>query len=208
VPWRGSPLRRARQSHAARQLSSIRLRFDSNVTAETVFLDRDGVLVRDRPDYVKSWAEVEIVPGSLEALGRLSSAGAQVFVATNQSAVGRGIVPRDTVDDMHARLAQLAVEHGGHIAGFLVCPHRPEDECECRKPKPGLFLQAQRDYGVDLSSAYMVGDQLSDALAAVAAGCTAILVGDQPAEVSRHWRVARTLPDAVDLILEGGRLDS
>jgi D-glycero-D-manno-heptose 1,7-bisphosphate phosphatase len=201
-------LRRARQRHAVRQLSSIRLRFDSTVIAETVFLDRDGVLVRDRPDYVKSWAEVEIVPGSFEALGRLSSAGTRVFVATNQSAVGRGIVPRGTVDEMHARLAELAIEHGGRIAGFLVCPHRPEDKCACRKPKPGLLFQAQREYGVDLGSACMVGDKLSDALAAVAAGCDAILVGDQPAEVTRRYRVAPTLPDAVDLILETGRLDS
>lgn len=211
----------------SRQVSSIRLGFHRGVTAEpqtvgaparqpgpkasreiTVFLDRDGVLVRDRTDYVKSWSEVEIVPGSLEALGRLRLAGARIFVATNQSAVGRGVLPREALDDIHARLARIAVEHGAWIDGFLVCPHRPDDGCGCRKPRPGLLLQAQRAFNLELFTAFMVGDQVSDALAAGAVGCTAILVGDQPPHVRRRWRVARSLAEAVDLILEASRLDS
>jgi D-glycero-D-manno-heptose 1,7-bisphosphate phosphatase len=167
----------------------------------TVFLDRDGVLVRHRPDYVKDWSEVEIVPGSFEALRRLRSAGARVYVATNQSAVGRGIVSRDVVDDLHARLADVAVRNGARIDGFFVCPHRPEDGCACRKPKPGLLLQAQVASGVDLSRAFMVGDQVSDALAGVAAGCTAILLADEPVEATAPWRVVPGLAGAVDLIL-------
>jgi D-glycero-D-manno-heptose 1,7-bisphosphate phosphatase len=174
----------------------------------TVFVDRDGVLVRDRPDYVKDWSEVELVPGSLEALGRLRSAGARVFVATNQSIVGRGIVRRQVVDDLHARLADVARQYGARIEGFLVCPHRPEDGCACRKPKPGLLMEAQRASGVDLSRAFMVGDQVSDALAGVAAGCTTILLGDRPAEGTRPWRVAASLSDAVDLILNASRSDA
>jgi histidinol-phosphate phosphatase family protein len=174
----------------------------------TVFVDRDGVLMRDRPDYVKDWSEVEIVPGSLEALGRLRSAGARVFVATNQSIVGRGIVSRDVVDDLHARLAAIAAQHGARIDGFLVCPHRPEDACACRKPKPGLLLQAELASGVDLSRAFMVGDKVSDALAGVAAGCTAILIADAPADATTPWRVVPGLADAVDLILEVSGSDS
>jgi D-glycero-D-manno-heptose 1,7-bisphosphate phosphatase len=202
------------------------IRFDRRVTAEpailaaptspdgaralrefTVFVDRDGVLVRDRPDYVKDWSEVEIVPGSFEALGRLRSAGARVFVATNQSIVGRGIVRRQVVDELHARLADIAERHGARIESFLVCPHRPEDACACRKPKPGLLLQAGRASGVDLSRSFMVGDQVSDALAGVAAGCTAILLADRPADRATPWRVVPGLADAVDLILEARRSD-
>ncbi len=209
-----------------RQISSILLGFHRRVTVEpmalrapdwqpraqahgriTVFLDRDGVLVRDRPDYVKGWGEVEIVPGAFAALARLRSAGARIFVATNQSAVGRGIVRRETVDDIHERLARIAEAHGAPIDGFLVCPHRPDEGCACRKPKPGLLLQAQRERGFDLSTAYMVGDQASDALAALAAGCTPILVGHDAPTVSGSLR-ARTLDDAVDLILDASRLDS
>jgi D-glycero-D-manno-heptose 1,7-bisphosphate phosphatase len=170
----------------------------------TVFVDRDGVLVRDRPGYVKSWAEVEILPGALAALARLAAAGARIFVATNQSAVGRGIVSRDVVDDIHARLASAAAAHGARIDDFLVCPHRPDDGCSCRKPKPGLLLQAQRDRGLDLSKAYMVGDQASDALTGIAAGCTPILLGDEAPSVETSWR-APTLSGAVDLILDASR---
>ena len=173
-----------------------------------VFLDRDGVLVRHRRDYVKDWSEVEIVPGSFEALARLRSAGARIFVATNQSIVGRGIVRRQVVDDIHARLAEIAVQHGASIEGFLVCPHRPEDHCACRKPKPGLLLGAKRAAGVDLGRAFMVGDQVSDVLAGVTAGCTAILLTDQPRYGTAPWRVAASLAAAVDLILEVGRSGS
>src|SRR2546428_11768576 len=208
-----------------RQVASIRRVLDPPMTAEpmaprapfgepqaktyrsvTVFFDRDGVLVRDRPDYVKGWGEVEIVPGVLAALARLRSAGARIFVATNQSAVGRGIVRRETVDDIHERLARIAEAQGAPIDGFLVCPHRPDEGCACRKPKPGLLLQAQRERGFDLSTAYMVGDQASDALAALAAGCTPILLGRDAPNVSGSLR-ARTLDDAVDLILDASRLD-
>jgi histidinol-phosphate phosphatase family protein len=210
----------------ARQISSIRLGFHRRVAVEpiaprasgrqrrakasrevTVFLDRDGVLVRNRSDYVKGWDEVEIVPGAFAALARLRSAGARILVATNQSAVGRGIVRRETVDDIHDRLARIARAHGGPIDGFLVCPHRPDDGCQCRKPKPGLLMRAQRERGLDLSAAFMVGDQASDALAALAAGCTPILLGDGAAEVSGSLR-ARTLGDAVDLILHATGVDS
>jgi D-glycero-D-manno-heptose 1,7-bisphosphate phosphatase len=156
---------------------------------------------------VKGWDEVEIVPGAFAALARLRSAGARILVATNQSAVGRGIVRRETVDGIHERLARIARAHGGPIDGFLVCPHRPDDGCECRKPKPGLLMQAQRERGLDLSAAFMVGDQESDALAALAAGCTPILLGDGAPDVSGCLR-ARTLGGAVDLILGTMSVDS
>src|SRR4029077_3640248 len=102
------------------------------------------------------------------------------------------------------RPPQIAEAHGAPIDGFLVCPHRPDEACACRKPKPGLLLQAERDSRVDLATAYMVGEQASDALAGLAAGCTPILLGDEAPDVTGSLR-ARSLDDAVNLILAAGR---
>src|SRR5438874_2093906 len=134
-----------------------------------VFLDRDGVINRMRSDYVKRWEELEIVPGALPALGRLSAGGCELIVLTNQSAIGRGLVSRQTVDEIHRRLAQAIEASGGRVREFLVCPHTPSDGCGCRKPAPGLLIRARDEFGVDLSNAVLVGDQLSDVAAARAA---------------------------------------
>ena len=170
-----------------------------------VLLDRDGIINRMRPDYVTRWEEVEIIPGSLDTLARLSRGGCELIVLTNQSAIGRGLVSRETVDEIHDRMASLAEGHGGKIRAFLVCPHTPADGCHCRKPAPGLFLRARDELGVELSTAVMVGDQLSDVEAARAAGCRAILL-DPDGEVGRQpeaqWRTARSLSAAADLILQ------
>jgi D-glycero-D-manno-heptose 1,7-bisphosphate phosphatase len=168
-------------------------------------LDRDGIINRMRPDYVKRWEEVEIIPGSLDALARLSRGGCQLIVLTNQSAIGRGLVSRKTVDDIHDRMASLIAERGGKIRAFLVCPHTPADACDCRKPAPGLLLRARDELGVDLAHAVMVGDQRSDVEAARAAGCRAILLGSDGGTTRKPddpWTSARTLSEAADLILQ------
>ena len=173
-----------------------------------VFLDRDGIINRMRADYVKRWDELEILPDALTTLARLSANGCEVIVLTNQSAIGRGLVSRQTVDDMHRRLAATIDAHGGHVRAFLVCPHTPTDGCDCRKPAPGLLHRARDELGVDLATAILVGDQLSDVDAARAAGCRAILVdvkGDRGAQVS--WEgcaVVDSLAAAADLILVDG----
>jgi D-glycero-D-manno-heptose 1,7-bisphosphate phosphatase len=159
----------------------------------TVFLDRDGVINRRRDDYVKEWREFELLPGALEAIARLTAAGREVVVITNQSAIGRGLMSEETVSEMHARLSDLADEAGGSIRAFLVCPHTPWDGCECRKPAPGLLHRAHSELGVDLRDSVVVGDQPSDALAAAAAGCPALLVGPE--------REYASLAEAVDAIL-------
>jgi len=170
-----------------------------------VLLDRDGIINRMRPDYVKRWEEVEILPGTLDALARLSAAGCDLIVLTNQSAIGRGLVSRETVDEIHRKMAALVEAHGGRIRAFLVCPHTPADACDCRKPAPGLLLRARDELGVDLADAVMVGDQLSDVGAAQAAGCRAILL-DPDGHTARNptdaWMRARNLSEAADLILE------
>ena len=141
-----------------------------------ILIDRDGVIVKNRADYVKSRMEMEILPGALESIAALSKSGHRVFVITNQSAIGRGLTTLLEVESMHRQLAFEVSCVGGNIEAFLVCPHTPEDRCECRKPAPGLFYQARDRYGVDLKSAVMIGDVVTDAQAAQAAGCASILV--------------------------------
>ena len=173
-----------------------------------VFLDRDGVINRMRPDYVRRWEDIEIIPGALEALARLASGGCELIVLTNQSAIGRGLVSRESVDAIHRRLAEVIEAGGGRVRHFLVCPHTPTDACDCRKPAPGLLLRARDELGVDLSSAVMIGDQLSDIDAARAAGCRAILIdagGERAAEL--RWDrcvVVGSIAQAADLILRDG----
>jgi histidinol-phosphate phosphatase family protein len=142
----------------------------------SVFVDRDGVIVRNREDYVKAWDEVELLPGAVDALARLSKSGRRVFVVTNQSAVGRGLISRDALDDIHARIADEVAELGGRIEAFIVCPHHPDENCDCRKPSPGLLVIARDRYGVDLDRTVMIGDHETDLEAASRAGVDSILV--------------------------------
>lgn len=162
---------------------------------EAIFLDRDGVINRERADYVKSWDEMEILPGALAALRQLATLPVPICVLTNQSAIGRQIVSAETVDAIHTRLAALVAEQGGRIDAFFVCPHHPDAGCDCRKPKPGLLWQAARRFQLDLRHCIFVGDARTDSSAAQAAGCPCILV--------RTGREGITLPSA----LEGGTND-
>lgn len=144
---------------------------------DVVFIDRDGVINRDSPDYIKSVAELEFLPGSLEALGRLTQSGFTLLVATNQSALGRGLITPSALAEIHAVLLAGAARHGGRLREILVCPHRPEDGCACRKPRPGLLLDACRRHAIDLGSAVMIGDSAKDIRCGRAAGVgTTVLV--------------------------------
>ncbi|KAF0244549.1 MAG: D-glycero-D-manno-heptose 1 7-bisphosphate [Planctomycetota bacterium] len=135
-----------------------------------VFLDRDGVLCEDRADYVKSWAEWRWVAGTLEGAAALARAGRRLVVITNQACVGKGIVPRTTLDEIHARMEADFAAAGAPLAGVYVCPHTEADACDCRKPKPGLLLAAARDLDLDLAASAFVGDNLRDREAALASG--------------------------------------
>jgi D-glycero-D-manno-heptose 1,7-bisphosphate phosphatase len=137
----------------------------------TVFLDRDGVINQDSPDYIKSWAEFHFIPGSLDALARLTRSGCTIIVITNQSAINRRWVSLTQLETMHRRLRQAVLDSGGRITDIFFCPHRPDEGCGCRKPKPGLIFAARDRYGTDLSHAVMVGDSAKDILAGQAAGC-------------------------------------
>jgi D-glycero-D-manno-heptose 1,7-bisphosphate phosphatase len=137
----------------------------------TVFLDRDGVINEDSADYIKSWAEFRLIPGSLEAIARLSGRGIRIFVVSNQSGIGRGLFSTQTLAQIHRNLAASAAAAGGRIDGFFFCPHRPEDGCTCRKPRAGLIRQACRAQGIDTARAAMVGDSAKDIIAGRRAGC-------------------------------------
>ncbi len=141
-----------------------------------VFLDRDGVLIENRPGYVLSREDATLIPGSVEAIGELASTGFLAVIATNQSAIGRGLVTRGTVDEINAWLRDMVRQHGGQIARWYICPHVPDDRCRCRKPAPGMLEDAAADLDIALGSSYLIGDALSDVLAARAAGVQPILV--------------------------------
>lgn len=141
-----------------------------------VFLDRDGVINRDRADYVKAWHEFEFLPGALQALRRLAQLARPVVVVTNQSAIGRGLVSRQAVEEIHTHMVAAIQAAGGRVDAVLYCPHRPEERCACRKPQPGLLLQAAERLGLDLGRSVLVGDAASDIGAARAAGCRPVLV--------------------------------
>jgi D-glycero-D-manno-heptose 1,7-bisphosphate phosphatase len=142
----------------------------------TVLLDRDGVIGRNRSDYVKSWDEFEFLPGSLEALRMLAEQQVRVIVVTNQSVVGRGIISQDELDQIHARMMTEIEAHGGRIDDILYCPHAPDDGCSCRKPRPGLLLEAMDRFQLDPTLCYVIGDSLGDLLAARAVGLPYIMV--------------------------------
>jgi D-glycero-D-manno-heptose 1,7-bisphosphate phosphatase len=141
-----------------------------------VILDRDGVINQDSEDYIKSPQEYIPLPGSLEAIARLNAAGYQVAIATNQSGVGRGLFEQTTLDAMHDKLRDLLVEVGGHIDAIVFCPHTPQAQCGCRKPRPGLLQQIGERLGIVLTDVPVIGDSLRDLEAARAVGARPILV--------------------------------
>jgi D-glycero-D-manno-heptose 1,7-bisphosphate phosphatase len=176
-----------------------------------VFLDRDGVICENRPDHVKNWDEFQFLPGAKNSLAALSRLGLAVVVVTNQAVIGRGIVPASTVDDIHRRMMAEVATFGGRIDRVVYCPHRPEENCGCRKPKAGMLLQVANEMGIDLSRSYMIGDAASDLLAGQLAGCRTFMVltgrGLQqlvPAfhSVKRQFTITRNLMGAITHILK------
>lgn len=141
-----------------------------------VILDRDGVINEDSDDFIKTLDEFIPLPGSLEAIKCLKQAGYKVAVATNQSGVSRGYLTLDTLNAMHNKLNSLLAEMDANIDGFFYCPHGPDDGCDCRKPKPGLYQQISEQFNVPLEGVPVIGDSLRDLEAARAVGAKPILV--------------------------------
>lgn len=141
-----------------------------------VILDRDGVINQDSAAYIKSPEEWKPVPGSLEAIALLNQAGFRVLVATNQSGVGRGLFDMATLNAIHDKMHRALGQIGGRIDGIFYCPHAQDANCGCRKPRPGLFEEISRRFGVPLDGVPAVGDSLRDLQAAAAVGAQPILV--------------------------------
>ena len=141
-----------------------------------MILDRDGVINEDSDDFIKTLDEFILLPGSLEAIKKLKQAGYLVAVATNQSGISRGYLTADTLNAMHDKLNALLAESDVKIDGFFYCPHKPDDDCECRKPKPGLYQQIGQQFDMPLEGIPVIGDSLRDLEAARAVGAKPILV--------------------------------
>ncbi|HMO48203.1 MAG TPA: D-glycero-beta-D-manno-heptose 1,7-bisphosphate 7-phosphatase [Rubrivivax sp.] len=141
-----------------------------------IIVGRDGILNEFHEDHIKAPEEWIAVPGALEALARLHHAGWHVVVATNQSGIGTGMIDMASVNAVHAHMLRSLQAVGGRIDAVFFCPHTPEDNCDCRKPQPGLMLDIARRYGADLRQVPMVCDTLRDLQAAQAAGCEPHLV--------------------------------
>jgi D-glycero-D-manno-heptose 1,7-bisphosphate phosphatase len=146
-----------------------------NPTNRAVFLDRDGVLMQDT-NYVGNVERVILIPSAIPALQRLYEAGYMLFVVTNQSGVARGYFTREAVDQIHLFLNQQFNAAGVHITHYYICPHHPEDNCDCRKPHPKNILAAARDHQLDLRQCVMVGDRATDIQTGINAGTKTALV--------------------------------
>ena len=143
---------------------------------KTVFVDRDGVINQERSDYVKSILELEIYPNVAKNIKLLKDAGFLVVVITNQSAVNRGIVTPEMINQIHNSIQNHLKKHGTFLDGFYYCPHIPNENCNCRKPKSGLLEKAILELNIDLNSSWMIGDRDSDIEAANSIGCKAIKI--------------------------------
>lgn len=141
-----------------------------------IILDRDGVINEDSDDFIKSPDEWRAIPGSLEAIARLTRHNYQVVVVTNQSGIGRRKFNIDALNAIHLKMHSHLTQYGGTIDAIFFCPHTPRDECSCRKPKPGLYNQVSDRLRVSLSKVYCVGDKMTDVQAIKSAGGKPILV--------------------------------
>ena len=189
---------------------------------EAIFLDRDGT-INEEVGYLDSPDKLVIFPSTFEAVRLINQSGLKAIVVTNQAGVARGLFGEDLVEKIHAALQEALRQKGALIDAFYYCPHHPTEgsppyrqSCDCRKPAPGLFLQAARDLNLDLSESWMIGDRFNDIEAAHRAGAKGILVktgygaaalsGEGPdteTPAGRPDLIADNVLEAVRLILEG-----
>ncbi|MDX8392920.1 MAG: D-glycero-beta-D-manno-heptose 1,7-bisphosphate 7-phosphatase [Mariprofundaceae bacterium] len=178
---------------------------------KAVLLDRDGVINFDSPDYILTPAQWQPVPGSLQAIARLSRAGIQVAICSNQSALGRGMLEQQVFQTIHAKMMLAIEEAGGEVAHVAYCPHAPDGGCLCRKPLPGMIDESLQVLQVPTTEAIFIGDSIRDVQAAHAAGVVAMLVqsgyGDAAAILEKSQalmpdiRCYDDLAQAVDALL-------
>lgn len=183
---------------------------EPNALRPAVFLDRDGTICEE-VGYLNHISRLQIFPFAAAAVRRLNDAQVPVIVVSNQSGISRGIVPESLVNETHRRITQELARHGARLNGFYYCPHARQDQCNCRKPLPGLLEQAAREHGVDVQKSFVVGDRYVDVELAHRAGARGVLVltGYGRGEYELHragWPrqpdyVAENLGEAVEQIL-------
>ena len=173
-----------------------------------------GLSARNRSDHVKSWDEFRFLPGVKAGLAALSQLGLPIVIVTNQAVVNRGIVTVGVVEDIHQRMMAEVTAAAGRVDRIMFCPHRPDEGCDCRKPKTGMFLQAAEELGITLAGSYVIGDAVTDLIAGSRVGCQTYLVltGRGPKQLWPAFRalggsftIARDLKDAVNHILNSER---
>jgi D-glycero-D-manno-heptose 1,7-bisphosphate phosphatase len=174
----------------------------------TLLLDRDGVINRDSPDFIRTPGEFRPLPGALEAIVRAQRAGYRVIIVSNQSGLARGLFAMRDLNAIHRHLQNELERLGGRVEAFFFCPHGPDDGCDCRKPAGGLLRALAMRLGVELSGTPFVGDRLSDARAARSVGARPLLVrsGLQPPDAAALAAfgpidVFDDLPAAVEALL-------
>ncbi|MFH2145827.1 MAG: D-glycero-beta-D-manno-heptose 1,7-bisphosphate 7-phosphatase [Candidatus Omnitrophota bacterium] len=176
---------------------------------KAVFLDRDGVINRDLRTYVRSWDEFEFLPGARAALVKLAKSDFKVFVVSNQAGVGKGLLDLNTLDVITNNMLGEIEQAAGRVDAVKYCPHRSDENCECRKPKTGLFRQILRERKIDVAASFMVGDSERDMAAGRELGLKTILVlcghiKDKKETVDFKIKpdyISRDLLDAVDNII-------
>ena len=169
-----------------------------------IFLDRDGV-INQRPvegEYITRWEDFRLLPGVAESISLLNRAGYRVIVITNQRCVAKQQITEAALQEMHRRMLETLSPQGATVDAVYYCPHDHEPACQCRKPEPGMILEAARAWGIDLKASWMVGDSASDIEAGRRSGCKTIYVGGTMAETlaGADFTVASLL-DAVRKVL-------
>jgi len=155
---------------------------------KAIFLDRDGVInKRTESGFVLKWDEFEFLPGVIEAIKLINKKNIPIYVISNQSCVGRGMVTLKEVQDINSRMLKELEKQGAHIDQVYFCPHHPDNGCDCRKPKTGLFKQAAKEHKIDFVSSWFIGDSSTDEEAGKAMGCHTYLIkeGENIAKVIR-----------------------
>jgi D-glycero-D-manno-heptose 1,7-bisphosphate phosphatase len=176
-----------------------------------IVLDRDGVINHDSASFIKSPEEWRPINGSLEAIAKLNFAGYRVVVATNQSGIGRGLFDMQTLNAIHEKMYQMLNPLGGRVDAVFFCPHTAQAQCECRKPKPGMYQAIGQRFHVDMTDVPCVGDSLRDLQAAAAVGGLPILVRTGKGEktlagggLPKHTKVFTDLAEVADALLAAG----
>ena len=160
-----------------------------------IFFDRDGVINENREHYVRSWHDITILPVALTAFKRLFNTNFRIVIVTNQAGIGKNLYSLETAEQINANLIQRIVDAGGRVDRAYLCPHRKEDKCNCRKPKPGMLLNAAIDLGIDISSSWMIGDAITDMQAGKAAGIRSLMVMTGRGQEQQHLLLEHQLTD-------------